>query len=141
MTAWSMVLLRASIRPTTSAAVAYCSPAFQLAQRRSIWLSRASRLVPTLETGDIVVIDSLGSHKAKAVRRALRAVGAKLIFLPPYSPDLNPIEKVFAKLKGALRKAQARTIDGVVEETARALPTVSAKECAGYFRHAGYASI
>jgi transposase len=69
-------------------------------------------LVPTLETGDIVVIDNLGSHKAKAVRRALRAVGAKLFFLPPYSPDLNPIEKVFAKLKGALRKTQARTIDG-----------------------------
>jgi hypothetical protein len=74
-------------------------------------------------------------------RRTLRAAGAKLFFLPPYSPDLNPIEMAFAKLKGAFRNAQARTIDGVVGETARALPTVSAKECAGYFRHASYASI
>jgi hypothetical protein len=75
-----------------------------------------------------------------SARVAEPLAGAKLFFLPPYSPDLNPIEKVFAKLKGALRKAKARTIDGVLEETARALPTVSAKECAGYFRHAGYAS-
>jgi transposase len=98
-------------------------------------------LIPELEPGSIVVIDNLGSHKSKAVRRALRAVGAKLLFLPPYSPDLNPIEKVFAKLKEALRKAQARTVDGLLEETARTLPTISAKECAGFFRHAGYASV
>ena len=64
-----------------------------------------------------------------------------LVFLPPYSPDLNPIEQVFAKLKAALRKAQARTIDAVVQEIARALPSVSSTECANYFRHAGYASI
>jgi transposase len=88
----------------------------------------------------LVVIDNLGSHKAQAVRKAIRATGAKLFFLPPYSPDLNPTEMVFAKRKGALRKVQARTIDGVMEETARALPTVSAKQCAGYFRHAGYAA-
>src|SRR5262245_4169994 len=98
-------------------------------------------LVPTLKSGDIVILDNLGSHKSKAVRKAIRGAGAKLFFLPPYSPDLNPIEKVFAKLKGALRKAQARTVDGVVAETARALPSVSANECARYFRHAGYASI
>jgi transposase len=98
-------------------------------------------LAPALKPGDIVVIDNLGSHKSKAVRKAIRGAGAKLFFLPPYSPDLNPIEQAFAKLKAALRKAQARTIDGVMEATAHALPTVSAKECAGYFRHAGYASI
>ena len=98
-------------------------------------------LVLALKPGDIVVIDNLASHKAQAVRKAIRAAGAKLFFLPPYSPDLNPIEKAFAKLKGALRKAQARTVDGLIEETARALPTVSAKECAGYFRQPGYASI
>src|SRR5262245_15795992 len=98
-------------------------------------------LVPTLKSGDIVVFDNLGSHKSKAVRAAIRGAGAKLFFLSPYSPDLNPIKKVFAKLKGALRKAQARTIDGVMEGTARALPTVSAKEWPAYFRHAGYASI
>jgi transposase len=98
-------------------------------------------LAPTLRSGDIVVIDNLGSHKGKAVARAIRAVGAKLVFLPPYSPDLNPIEQVFAKLKGALRKAQARSIDTVVHEIARTLPALSAVECANYFRHAGYASI
>jgi transposase len=98
-------------------------------------------LVPTLRSGDIVVIDNLGSHKGKAVGRAIRAAGARLVFLPPYSPDLNPIEQVFAKLKGALRKAQARSIDTVVEQIARALPSFSSVECANYFRHAGYASI
>jgi transposase len=98
-------------------------------------------LVPTLRSGDVVVIDNLGSHKGKAVGRAIRAVGARLVFLPPYSPDLNPIEQVFAKLKGALRKAQARTIDTVMREIARTLPTFSAAECANYFSHAGYASI
>ena len=97
-------------------------------------------LVPTLRPGDVVVIDNLGSHKSKAVRSAIRTAGAKLAFLPPYSPDLNPIEQVFAKLKAALRKAQARTVDGVLEETARVLPLLPAAECASYFRHAGYAS-
>src|SRR5262245_24725614 len=98
-------------------------------------------LLPTLKPGDIVVIDNLGSHKGKAVRAAIASVGAKLIFLPPYSPDLNPIEQVFAKLKAALRKAQARTIEAVVQEIARTLPSFSSDECANYFRHAGYASI
>ena len=68
-------------------------------------------LVPTLKPGDIVIIDNLGSHKAKAVRRPSAAVGAKLFFLPPYSPDLNPIEQVFAKLKTLLRKAAERTVE------------------------------
>jgi transposase len=98
-------------------------------------------LVPTLRRGDIVVIDNLGSHKGKAVARAIGNVGARLLFLPPYSPDLNPIEQAFAKLKAALRKAQARTIDAVVQEVARALPSFSPAECGNYFRHAGYASI
>lgn len=68
-------------------------------------------LVPALKPGDIVVIDNLGSHKGKAVRRAIRAAGAKLFFLPPYSPDLNPIEQLFAKLKTLLRKAAERTVE------------------------------
>ena len=71
----------------------------------------------------------------------INSVGARLIFLPPYSPDLNPIEQVFAKLKAALRKAQARSIEAVVQEIARTLPSFSSGECANYFRHAGYASI
>jgi transposase len=98
-------------------------------------------LVPTLRRGDIVVIDNLGSHKSKAVAKVIGSAGARLLFLPPYSPDLNPIEQAFAKLKAALRKAQARTVDGVVHEVARTLPSFSAAECGNYFRHAGYASI
>jgi transposase len=70
-------------------------------------------LVPTLRPGDIVIMDNLGSHKGKAVRRLIRAAGAKLFFLPRYSPDLNPIEQVFAKLKHLLRKAAARTVEAV----------------------------
>lgn len=98
-------------------------------------------LLPTLRAGDIVVIDNLGSHKGKAVDAAIVAAGARLVFLPPYSPDLNPIEQVFAKLKTALRKAQARTIDAVVQEIACSLSSFSAAECANYFKNAGYASI
>ena len=71
-------------------------------------------LVPTLRPGDLVIMDNLGSHKGKAVRRAIRCAGAKLFFLPKYSPDLNPIEQVFAKLKHLLRKAAARTVEAVV---------------------------
>jgi transposase len=98
-------------------------------------------LVPTLAPGDIIVIDNLGSHKGRAVSAALSTVGARLVFLPPYSPDFNPIEQAFAKLKAALRKAQARTIEAVVEEVKRTLPSFSSRECSNYFKHAGYASI
>ena len=78
-------------------------------------------LVPTLQPGDIVVMDNLGSHKGKAVRKAIRSAGAKLFFLPKYSPDLNPIEQVFAKLKHLLRKAAERTTDAVCSLKAAAL--------------------
>jgi transposase len=97
-------------------------------------------LVPTLRPGDIVVIDNLGSHKGKAVRRAIRAAGAKLFFLPPYSPDLNPIEQVFAKLKTLLRKAAERTVEATWKRIGALLNAFTPKECANYFRNAGYAS-
>jgi transposase len=97
-------------------------------------------LVPTLKQGDIVVMDNLGSHKGKAVRRAIRKAGAKLFFLPPYSPDLNPIENLFAKLKTLLRKAEERTIDATWRRIGQLLDRFSAHECANYFRNAGYAS-
>ena len=97
-------------------------------------------LVPTLKPGDIVIIDNLGSHKGKAVRRAIRAAGAKLFFLPPYSPDLNPIEQVFAKFKAALRKAAARTVTKLWHEIAKTLKTFSPQECAAYLKHCGYAN-
>ena len=96
-------------------------------------------LVPTLRPGDIVIMDNLGSHKSKAVRRLIRSAGAKLIFLPKYSPDLNPIEQVFAKLKHLLRKAQARTVDAVCAAVGQLLEAFTPDECANYFRNAGYA--
>src|SRR5207237_4192447 len=95
-------------------------------------------LVPTLSPGDIVIMDNLGSHKGKAVRRAIRAAGAKLFFLPPYSPDLNPIEQVFAKLKHLLRKAAARTVEAAIAAIGQLLGTYTAQECANYFTNAGY---
>ncbi len=97
-------------------------------------------LVPTLAPGDVVVMDNLGSHKGKAVRRAIRSVGAKLLFLPKYSPDLNPIEQVFAKLKGLLRKADERTVKATWKQIGKLLDHFPPEECANYLRNAGYAS-
>jgi transposase len=97
-------------------------------------------LAPTLAPGDIVIMDNLGSHKGALVRRALRAVGAKLFFLPPYSPDLNPIEQVFAKLKALLRKAGERTIETTWRRIGQLLDAFTKAECANYLRNAGYAS-
>jgi transposase len=96
-------------------------------------------LVPTLKPGDIVIMDNLGSHKSKAVRRAIRAAGARLFFLPKYSPDLNPIEQLFSKLKHWLRKAAKRTEDAVCNATGHILDTVTSTECKNYFANAGYA--
>jgi transposase len=97
-------------------------------------------LVPTLLPGDIVVMDNLGSHKGVGVRRALRATGAKLFFLPPYSPDLNPIEQVFAKLKTLLRKAAARSITAAYSRIGQLLKLFTPAECANYLVNAGYPS-
>jgi transposase len=98
-------------------------------------------LVPTLKPGDIVVMDNLGSHKGQAVRQAIRAAGAKLFFLPPYSPDLNPIEQVFAKLKTMLRKAAERTVEATWKRIGSLLNRFPPHECANYLANAGYASI
>lgn len=97
-------------------------------------------LVPTLGRGDIVVLDNLGSHKSQAVRKAIRAVGAHLLFLPPYSPDLNPIEQMFAKLKHLLRKTAKRTVDATWRQIGELLMHVSPAECANYLINSGYAS-
>lgn len=102
------------------------------------WVSQF--LAPTLSRGDIVIADNLGSHKGRSVRAALRAVGAKLFFLPAYSPDLNPIEMVFAKLKTLLRKADERSVEATWRRIGELLGSFTAKECAAYLRHAGYAS-
>ena len=98
-------------------------------------------LVPTLSPGDVVIMDNLGSHKGKAVRAAIRKAKAHLIFLPPYSPDLNPIEQVFAKLKALLRKAAERTVEATWRRIGQLLDRFSAAECANYLVNSGYASI
>jgi transposase len=95
-------------------------------------------LVPTLKPGDIVTMDNLGSHKRKAIRQAIRSAGAKLFFLPKYSPDLNPIEQVFSKLKHLLRKDAARTLEAVCARIGKLLGAFTPQECASYFKNAGY---
>jgi transposase len=96
-------------------------------------------LLPTLRPGDIVIMDNLGSHRGKIIRQLIRSVGAKLFLLPKYSPDLNPIEQVFAKLKHLLRKAAARTIETVCAAIGELLDAFTKNECANYFKNSGYA--
>lgn len=100
-----------------------------------------SQLIPTLKKGDIVVLDNLSSHKAMAVRKAIRAAGAKLFFLPPYSPDLNPIEQVFSKLKHLLRKAAERTKEATWQRIGSLLDRFTSQECKNYLFNSGYVSI
>lgn len=98
-------------------------------------------LLPTLKPGDFVIMDNLGSHKSDAVRTTIASVGAKLLFLPPYSPDLNPIEQVFSKLKHMLRKTKGHSVDAVEKAIAKILPTISKQECQNYIINAGYSSV
>ena len=95
-------------------------------------------LAPTLAPDDIVIMDNLGSHRGKAIRAAIRAVGARLFFLPKYSPDLNPIEMFFAKLKHGLRNAARRSSDAIYNAIATILPDLSPDQCRNFFTHAGY---
>jgi transposase len=95
-------------------------------------------LVPTLRERDIVFMDNLGSHKGDKVRQLIEAAGAELRYLPPYSPDFNPIEQLFAKLKAILRKIAARTVSTLWAAVGEILPFFSAAECANYFENAGY---
>ena len=95
-------------------------------------------VVPTLRRGDIVTMDNLASHKVAGIRQAIEAAGAELRYLPAYSPDLNPIEQAFAKLKALLRKAAARTIDALINAIADALAKFKPDECANYLANSGY---
>ena len=95
-------------------------------------------LAPTLRAGDLVVMDNLAAHKVKGVRAAIAAAGAQVRYLPPYSPDLNPIEHAFAKLKALLRAAAARTVEGLWHTIGQLLDAFSPAECAHYLAHAGY---
>lgn len=95
-------------------------------------------LAPSLRKGDIVFMDNLRTHKVAGVREAIEAVSATLRYLPAYSPDLNPIENVYSKLKSVLRKGAARTVDALTKLVGRSIKAIAPSECAGYFRHAGY---
>jgi transposase len=97
-------------------------------------------LAPTLTPGDIVVLDNLSAHKVAGVRQAIEAAGARLLYLPPYSPDFNPIEQLFAKLKALLRKAAERSVDALWSRIASLLGAFPPEECANYLRNSGYAS-
>jgi transposase len=99
------------------------------------------QLAPILEPGDIVVMDNLGSHKGKAVRKAIRKAGARLLFLPPYSPDLNPIEQAFAKIKHWMRCAQKRTIEDACAFIGDLVATITPNECRNYFVNDCYGSV
>lgn len=98
-------------------------------------------LGPTLKPGDIVVMDNLPAHKKAQIREIIEAAGAELLYLPPYSPDLNPIEQAFSKLKAHLRKAQERSLDGLWQRIGNLLPLFKPRQCANFFANAGYARI
>lgn len=100
------------------------------------WIKQ--HLAPTLKKGDIVVMDNLSSHKVQGVLEALKAVGAEVLYLPPYSPDFNPIEMVFSKLKAFLRKFKERTLDALWNRIGSLMVAFSAQECSNYFLHCGY---
>lgn len=95
-------------------------------------------LVPTLRAGDIVILDNLGSHRGHAVRAAVRSAGATLAFLPSYSPDLNPIEQAFSKIKHWMRMAQERTLEAISDRVADVVAAMTDRECRNYIHHAGY---
>jgi transposase len=97
-----------------------------------------ARLVPTLRPGDIVVRDNLSCHKTAEVERLVRGAGAEVRYLPAYSPDLNPIEEMFSKVKESLRSAAARTVDGLIDAMGDALRSVTASNILGWFHHCGY---
>ena len=98
------------------------------------------QLVPTLAPGDVVLMDNLPAHKVQGVRQAIEQVGARLLYLPPYSPDFNPIEQVFAKLKALLRKAAKRTLDELCQAIADAIECFTPQQCRNYIRNSGYAT-
>jgi transposase len=95
-------------------------------------------LVSALRPGQVVVMDNLGAHKGERVRKLIEGSGCEVLFLPPYSPDLNPIEEAFSKVKGLLRRAGARTREALIEAMGRALDTVTTKDTRGFFEHCGY---
>lgn len=101
-----------------------------------LWVERI--LVPELNSGDVVIADNLSSHKTASARKMIENAGCQLLFLPPYSPDFNPIENMWAKIKECLRSIEARGLDALYEAIAKAFSTVTPQDCTGFFRHCGY---
>lgn len=132
---WQTHTVVAALRPTALTAAAVFDGPIDNATFRA-YIEQV--LVPTLRPGDVVVLDNLAVHKQPEVRAAIEEVGARLRFLPPYSPDLNPLEQAFAKLKAQFRAARPRTFDRVCELMAAALERFLPDECANYVRHCGY---
>jgi transposase len=95
-------------------------------------------LAPTLEAGQVVIMDNLSAHKPARVRELIESRGCELVYLPPYSPDFNPIEEAFSKIKSMVRRAAARTKDALIEVLGQVLPAINAQDARGYFEHAGY---
>jgi transposase len=117
----------------------HCADGARWSDDRGLFLTYVEQLlVPTLSAGDVVILDNLPAHKGAAVREAIEATGARLLFLPPYSPDFNPIENAFSKLKALLRKAAARTVDDLWRAVGKAIDTFTPQECENYFAAAGY---
>jgi transposase len=98
-------------------------------------------LAPSLRRGQLVVMDNLSSHKGKRVRELIEGEGCELVYLPPYSPDLNPIEEAFSKIKGFIRKAEVRTREALIEVMGAAISAVTAQDARGFFEHCGYATL
>ncbi len=134
---WKTTTFVAAPRADGIAAPCVCDGAVN-GERFRAWVEQG--LAPALRPGDVVVMDNLGSHKVAGVREAIEAAGAELRHLPPYSPDLNPIEQAFAKLKALLRKAKARTVDALWDAIGLALDRFPPKECRNYIRNSGYSA-
>jgi transposase len=119
--------------------VAQCGPA---SEQGDVFLTYVERcLVPELRPGEIVIMDNLPAHKVDGVQHLIEATGARLLYLPPYSPDLNPIEMAFAKLKALLRKAAERSVPALWDRIGVLIDQFNQTECANFFRHAGYAAV
>jgi transposase len=134
---WKVVTLTAAVR--LGGVPAAACPAFDGATDAAAFETYVERcLAPTLRPGDVVVLDNLSCHKTAEAARLIAAAGAELRFLPAYSPDLNPIERMFSKLKASLRSAKARTIDGLIDALGDALRSIRPGDIPGWFRHSGY---
>jgi transposase len=115
------------------------SLAVEGATNREVFETYVERvLTPTLRRGQVVVMDNLSAHKGERVRELIEKRGCKLLYLPPYSPDFNPIEEAFSKIKGLMRKAEARSREALLEAMGKAISALSAEDARGYFEHCGY---